>query len=1148
MSTTDAPTILLETSELLKFKLGILDADKTAKYEYDLAKSELEHLLLTLEGLPTSDSVKSNIEVLKTNRTNAQKQLSQNPNTQGFIDAKDCLEHQLENIRKFTDAQAKAFVESRNAKDADNALQRTIIEAKMRRESLLRIHANKESAFLTEVGKDLLGLIPEANTRFQASLDEVERSKPDWEAALGEAPTQPELAIKKIERSIAYIQAGIERMDQARTCYNDAVRKMHKSDKKGFLFDTMDVLLKDLDASMYFTMVEKSEMKARIASVQLNAFKKTSDEDIAKVQANLQQISIDFTNTQEKRKQEHSVLESKINSLEERFKKVLLYTEAKTLAPVGQGLRSAKEQLGMWEITTANATLDSVEGLLKTIEADTENLERKAQWDSKMESLLTPAEGKQDPAIVEKLQRLMDASKTNAALTGVSEQATALNVQYTTLINQAFFEPEKFSEYLDEIQEIESKIATLEKSYAETANIEVDLNNHEASKQQALDKINAALDLLSADIPEVLKPALAQVRKPFESERDRLVQVWDKLCWSGLNKETVATLQGVLFEMDALEKNILNEVESYKGAENTLTPEYEILLGKQIQTEIQEIKVQCDNITDELLMFGFTPATVAEKLANDASMDSTPAVLTPIKEQIQQQRDFLKGQLSNKKSQFTKRQKDAIALYGRIDMAISGLMLDVEEYESSWKFWQPSKKEFKKLADVIQTELHGLESAIQSDVEIVFSEGEKALPELQTLIEQARMDFDGIENPKSKDASLTQLHAAVATLKEKIDGDTALKERNDNQRKEFLSGIEDIEGKIGEVLPRKLYEKLTSLEQDYQKEADIARDEVQRLEAFTPRYEATLKLLENEQSKAFNDHGEYYAKLLGGLKQAKGTAGAHGMMTQAESLLQQYATEINMVLNDGAKLTAKSTQVHDASEKNKAMQVEWEAKIDAFNREEFQRLKDAISAKQSVGDAIQAFFWTPEQLAEVETLREQSSEAAKKGDFEMALFRLADAKSRAQYHLDFPDGSTTKQLAEIQEVKKIWRAAVDAYQTDLDNVCSSIHSYLVDAGESASATKIKTVQSQLEALFAKPVFDGCVNILGKDGVDGKTARKYVKDGLAEVRRLRDLLTDGRIVQLHKHPFKSAPTFKGHYHIGKTLTDIEKTFLMANGRD
>ena len=166
----------------------------------------------------------------------------------------------------------------------------------------------------------------------------------------------------------------------------------------------------------------------------------------------------------------------------------------------------------------------------------------------------------------------------------------------------------------------------------------------------------------------------------------------------------------------------------------------------------------------------------------------------------------------------------------------------------------------------------------------------------------------------------------------------------------------------------------------------------------------------------------------------------------------------------------------------------------------------------------------------------------------MALFRLSDAKARAQFHLDFPEGSDGKQIADISAIKKIWRDAVDKYQADLGSVCSGIQSTLSDKGESDGALKVVSVQKQIETLFAKPVFDNCVQMVSNLNLDGATARKYVKEGLAEVRRLRELLNDGRIMQLHKHPFTGVDPFKGHYHIGKALTDIEKTLLMANGRD
>lgn len=1149
MSITSDSPILLETSEIFQYKLRLLDDLKSAHYEYDLARSEVDHVLLLLESLSQSDKVKANIEKLKTNINDARSCLSAIQTVQTYKDAKVCLLSQLEEIKKFAQAEAEAFVESRKAADAEKDSRRKILEAKMRRESLLRIRETKEQTLLTEVGEDLLSLIPSAQDLFNKSTTQLEASKPDWEAALQREKTQPELTLQKIEASILLVNLSIELLKQTRQEYNTAIKKIQKSDEKSDILERMDSLLKQVESSEYLSIPDKNDFKSKISAVQLDAFKKTTTDDLILVRANLVSCANQFTNLQEQRKADNTTIQSRMSDLQQRFEKVLLYTDAKQLGPVGEGLRTAKELLGMWKIDEVKTALDQVDTALKELEQDAGNLERKEMWDKKMADLLTVKEGASNPAIVEDIERLKAAGDSNSALKGVAEQAMLIGVEYETLINQAFFEPEQFSDYLDDIQRIEQRLENLKKSYAEINNIKVDLGNHQQSKDTAVNKIALALITLSESIPPVIADAAGQVRKPFEDKRDVLVAKWDKYCKSGLNESTIQFLQDVLLELDNLEKDILQEVESYKRSENTLTPQFEILQGKQLQQDIFALQAKCDDVANELVLFGFTPTGITDKLARDASMDSTPSVLEPIKVQMAERLQYLTSELEQKRKTFHQQQQDAIRLFTAIKTSVQTLRSAVEEYESSWKFWQTSKKQFLKIAEVVSKELDALDGSIHSDVELVFSDAYAALPKLQELILQAQRDFEGTEEePKNAELSLTFITAKLNTCEETIEKDQPLKERNPKQQAEFLEGVKGLLEKVGEVMPGKISEDLQSLENDYKKESTIAKQESDYFPQFEGGYLYMLKQLEDEKSQAFANHEEYYGKLLGGLKQAQTTAKVHGMLEQAKSLLQQYTTEINLVLNDGAKLTENSNRVHEANEQNKLHQVEWNAKIEAFNREEFQRLKDAVAEQQSNLEAFSAFFFTPEKLTEVQTLRDQALEAAKKGDFEMALFRLSDAKSRAQFHLDFPDGSATKQLADITAIKKVWRDAVDKYHQDLQNVCTGIEKYLTEQGEADGANKVKNNASQLTTLFAKPVFDGCVQRLSAPDQDGASARADVKEGLAEVRRLRELLTDGRIMQLHKHPFESVDTFKGHYHIGKALVDIEKTLLMANGRD
>ena len=76
--------------------------------------------------------------------------------------------------------------------------------------------------------------------------------------------------------------------------------------------------------------------------------------------------------------------------------------------------------------------------------------------------------------------------------------------------------------------------------------------------------------------------------------------------------------------------------------------------------------------------------------------------------------------------------------------------------------------------------------------------------------------------------------------------------------------------------------------------------------------------------------------------------------------------------------------------------------------------------------------------------------------------------------------------------------------------------------------------------FHSDAFDQIANIPEKNA----DRLKWRERSLAEVRRLRGLVSDPRIIILEKHPFPSAPDFSGHYEIEKTLMDFEKTILLS----
>jgi hypothetical protein len=195
-------------------------------------------------------------------------------------------------------------------------------------------------------------------------------------------------------------------------------------------------------------------------------------------------------------------------------------------------------------------------------------------------------------------------------------------------------------------------------------------------------------------------------------------------------------------------------------------------------------------------------------------------------------------------------------------------------------------------------------------------------------------------------------------------------------------------------------------------------------------------------------------------------------------------------------------------------------------------------------ERFKSVFSDPAKVKDIKTLLGSAKDSASKDDYQMAGYQLAMARSRIEFHERFPEGQDAAMLADISKMPQLWRGAVAAYQARVDTTINEIAAFL-DSDQSDdhnAAAPVKASSSVVKSLFHSDAFDQIANI--PDSAAEKAEKlKWREDGLAEIRRLQALISDPRIIVLEKHPFTAA-SFTGHYEIGKTLMNFEKTILLS----
>ena len=1123
--------IIKSLSNTLEFSMSLFDSSVSMRHEHTYCLDRLNNEIFRLETLPAGPEVDSRILQLQQQKANASKLI----NKDDYEGAIEQLQLNIEEIINFTDEQTELYNQQKDALEEEREQRRELLIQDTKIDALQKVYEQCFQQIKDEIGLKNILLIKEIKT-------DLKQAKALHDTGLEQLQNEePKEAIKSLEQAIKLLNSAPRK-------YYEALERTKENDETSEIISKVDQLQMSISSSDFLDEESKRKLQKALQEWQhwaLNPEKPTPKHSLEK----LEKL---FIKQETQKKKAYEQTQALLKNRRERLEALFLYTDATELIPIVKKIQAAEIQLGEWQFETADSLMGELDQEIAVFENNSEKKKQKELFDEKITSLTAVPNNQEFSVFEQKLVDFITQIKGTENLQCLIEQAEQIRTDFKTLVQQSESNPSEFETHLKNLQLLEVRISKLDQDRLHLNNISVNLENKDQELAKILSQVQQSLQILQDSIPEEYELGTKEIISPFSGRIQEEEAHWQMLKDSVPTENSLSLIYEIIEQLRNIEQDILSQATAFKAGKGTASLQKAQI--HQLKKSIHSTYEECSSLNRELLLFDVPLNPLPQKLSQKSENTEEILELEQLFDSMKTLQEDLKTKLKEEQESFSKLQKKAQEKWNDIKNLIEELQQEIDSYQSSIIGFFHSKivsyEEYNKIIPIFQGELDKQEPFVKIDLRSVVEESLESLEKLRKVILQAQLDYRGEESENGDLVnSVVQVKAAMETAKEKIKDNDILETRHDSLHAKFFNDISQLISDLGSILPEKSYAALTDLLVEYEKENKIAEEETAQLVDFEKQVDKLNDLLSENDDK-FTEFQTYYKKIKNGIRQAEDLSEVHTMMPQAQVQLDNIEKELNDILSDGNIMQANSSQYLEKLEKNKDEEAKWEAALEAFDIEEYQRLKEAISQEQDWWQALTSTLQLllPDKLKEVKTLRTLAIKTAKKGDYEMALFQLKDAKIRAQFHWEYPGGEKEKSDQDIQACKKLWKEKITSFENSLKQVCSGIANILKEADLSDIAQKIEQTETEIHGLFPKIAFDSIINQITMPDVEGAFIRKAVKDGLGKVRVFQERIKDPRIRYLSAHPFQKVEQFKGHFELNTALIEIEKNLLMANGRD
>ena len=658
------------------------------------------------------------------------------------------------------------------------------------------------------------------------------------------------------------------------------------------------------------------------------------------------------------------------------------------------------------------------------------------------------------------------------------------------------------------------------------------------------EEIGDAVAALRTQAGRIDAPILDALTAEFVTRQETLLNNWAaSLRSTTLNAELV---EATLKDMRAL----IADIETAKNdeIEDRLSAARRNVAASNLEktiTESQELLRRVEGFEAEELGRFEELLTEATQLSRDADANLMVQLVADLQRRVLLP---LRNQETGRAALLAKTQRQVRAKRDVVFRKFQDYIAEIASHDSSTAFYQffgyQTKAEYKRYQDVLKLELDELSYLAQEGRHIdSLLETEKQLNSLLAEIRNASMGL------RDRDRFGHRAKASLSVLKHKIEPvikylgeEGAHKERFPAKTQKLREEYQELYNRLGEEILSDSEKTFSAYQIRFGNLRSEALNANRQLIRLNRKIQSTRDLIERERRIRFSPFPNVYDSLISRLQSAETLAPLEDKLAEAKEIVDDVIADFRKT-DDGLALSKMGSELDSLAAIERRNKVEWDAELESFNRELFQPYRAEVAAKLTATGKFRAFFSQPEKIAEIEKLQTEAIRTAEKGSYEMARFQLASARNRMEFHMRFPEGQNAAVLSDLRSGKGKWREAVWKYRMEIETIVSHLETHLTGARAGRVFSAVQAAAEELKNILPLDAFDSLIDDLV--GADESTPQRFScrEAALARLREMHQRLNDPRLRIFCKHPFPFNQ-FQGHFHVGKFLTDLEKTFLLS----